>query len=125
MPQALNLPVSKTVFSSAARTTHTASNVLYSDGARGIRFDLNISAFTGTSITFTVQFYDFAAATWRTLLASAALSATGAVVLQITPDLAASANLIAQAILPERIRVLPSGTITSVTYSMGATWQRS
>ena len=112
--------------SSTTITSHAANPTnLYSEGARGVRFDIDITAFTGTSITYTVQFYDLGAGTWRTLLASAAKSATGQTTLQITPDLAASANLIVQAIVPERLRILTSGTITSVTHSIFGTWQRA
>ena len=110
------------VYPSVARTTHTTSRDYYSGGSRSLRVHIDIDAFSGTSITFTVQYYDSGTGEYFTLLASAALSATGQTVLQVGPDIAASANAIAQTYLPERIRVVPSGTITSVTYSLEFVW---
>lgn len=114
-------PIRQNVFTDAARTTHASSRTFYSEGARNARFDIDIDAFSGTSITFTVEWFDRSAGEWLTLLASAALSATGHTTLTIGPDLGTSANVSLQAVLPEEFRVTPSGTITSVTYSVQLT----
>lgn len=110
------------LFPSAARTSHASSPTQTAPGAEGVRVDIDITAFSGTSITFTVQYYDPGKGDWLTLLASAALSATGHTTLHIHPAMTAAANSIAAAILPRRWRVTPSGTITSVTYSVAYTY---
>lgn len=112
----------QSLFPSLARTTHAASNEINVNGAEALRVDVDITAFTGTSITFTVQGYDTGSATWVTLLASAALSATGHTVLMVGISVPTTANISAAVLPPKRVRVLPSGTITSVTYSVGAVW---
>lgn len=110
------------LFDSAARTAHASSaDIFVGPREVGLRIDIDITAFSGTSITFTVEYYENTSGTYKTLLASAALSATGHTVLQIDPRIAASANVALNAILPKRIRVTPSGTITSVTYGVVAT----
>lgn len=110
------------VFTSAARTAHASSGeVVMQQREAGVRFDVDITAFTGTSITFTIQYYENTSGTWLTLLASAALSAAGHTVLQIDPRIPTAANAAVQALVPRRLRVTPSGTITSVTYGVVAT----
>lgn len=109
---------------SAARTDHTATgsalrktNTTFS----GLRLTIDITAFSGTSITFTIQGVDPVGATdTYTLLASAALAATGVTSLLIYPGCAAVANSVANLVLPELWQVTSSGTITSVTYSLRA-----
>lgn len=108
------------LFASAARTTHTNSPEVFLNDEAGFRITFNITAFSGTSIVFTIQYYEESAGSWNTLLATAALSATGLTVLHVDPRIATAANASLQAIPPKRIRVVPSGTITSVTY--GATF---
>ena len=114
--------VTRTLFPSLARTTHAASPSIVNPGKTGIRFDIDITAFTGTGITFTVESWDPAKGGWITELASAALAATGRTVLQVDPRIAAAANLVAQRIVPKTLRLTPSGTITSVTYSVTYTF---
>lgn len=110
------------VFPSAARATHVASTDENTNGYTGLTIDIDITAFTGTSITFTVQAKDPVAGTYSTLLASAALAAPGHTVLIVDPRVPAVANASAQRPLPKQWRIVPSGTITSVTYSVGATY---
>jgi hypothetical protein len=110
----------QTLFPSAARTTHAASIDVQTNGKLYLRFDIDITAFTGTSITFTVQFYDPGKQAYVNTLASAALTGTGHTILSLGPDVVASANVAAVEILRKRYRIVPSGTITSVTYSVSA-----
>ena len=118
-----NYTKSTELFPMAARTTHVAAPPSQINlGFTGVRIDIQINAFTGTSITFTVQYNDPAGGGWLTLLASTALAATGHTVLHIDPRIPAAANVSAQVIVPREIRVLTSGTITSVTYAVAATW---
>lgn len=110
------------VFQSAARTAHANSADISTSGFRNIRFDIDITAFTGTSITFTVQVFDRAKNDYVTSgLATAALAATGHTVLNMGPTIAAATNSGLNAVLPKKVRLVPSGTITSVTYSVTAT----
>lgn len=111
-----------TVFASAARTTHASSPAIQVSGYRSVTFDVDITAFSGTSITFTIEGFDHLKNGWFTLLASAALSATGHTRYTISPDGADTANSNLADCLPSQVRVTPSGTITSVTYSVAAVW---
>lgn len=111
-----------TPFPSAVRTTHVASPDQNANGSLSAVLDIDITQFTGTSITFTVLAKDPVAGTYYTVLASAALVATGHTVLIIDPRVVAAANLVAQRALPRQFRVLPSGTITTVTYSLSVTF---
>ncbi len=118
--QAIMYTKEQTLFPSAARTTHVASIDVQTNGKLYLRFDIDITAFTGTSITFTVQSFDTAKNAYVNSLASAALAAPGHTILQLGPNMVAAANLTAVEILRKRYRIVPSGTITSVTYSVGA-----
>lgn len=111
-----------TVFALAAHTTHASSSDQSAVGFPGVTIYLNITAFTGTSITFTVEGYDVSNGAYFTLLASAAKSSTGRFTLTIDPRVAVSANVAIQLAIPKRWRITPSGTITSVTYSAQAVY---
>lgn len=111
----------KTVFSPAVRTANVTSGEIYNHGAVGLRVDIDLTAFTGTSITFTLEAFDQGKNGYVVELASAALVAAGHVVLQVHPNITAAANLVAQRIPVERYRVVTSGTFTSATYSVTAT----
>lgn len=91
-------------------------------GTPAILVGINVTAISGSgaTLTVTVEGYDLASNTWRTLLASAGLVANGFVLLAIDPRLTAAANLIAKVNVPSRIRVKPvkSGTTTTLTYSI-------
>src|SRR4029453_9403572 len=108
--------VTRVAFPSLARTTHVSSAAIVNPAKTGTRID--ITAFTGTGITFTVESWDPAKQGWITELASAALAATGRTVIQVDPRIVAAANLVAQRIVPKTLRVTPSGPITWGTYSV-------
>jgi hypothetical protein len=110
--------VTRVAFPALVRTTHIPSSAIINPGKTGIRFDIDIAAFTGTGITFTVQSWDPAKQGWIDELASAALAAIGRTTLQVDPRMPAAANLVAERIVPKQLRIVPSGTITSVTYSV-------
>lgn len=113
-----------TLFPSAARTSHSNSAEINTQSAENITVDIDVTAFTGTSITFTLQGYDTAKQGWYTLIASAAISATGHSILSVGTSIAAAANAAANRVVPLRARLVPSGTITSVTYSAAILLQR-
>lgn len=110
------------VFTSTPRTANAPSaDVTMLPREVGVRVDIDITAFTGTNITFTIEYYENTSGTWKPLLASAALTAPGHTVLQADPRIPAAANAAAQAVVPKRLRITPSGTITSATYGVVAT----
>lgn len=113
-----NYVVTRTLFPSAARTTHASSQSIVNPGAQGVRVDVDITAFTGTGIIFTIESWDPAKAAWVPELASVSLAAAGRTILHVHPEMVAAANVIAQRVCPKTLRVTPSGTITSVTYSV-------
>jgi hypothetical protein len=107
------------IYPSAARTTHPTPTVYQNTQYKGIKLYVNVTAFSGTSITFTLA--DSADGdAFTTVLASAALSATGQVVLTVYPGLTETANVDQSAVLGRKWKLTPSGTITSVTYEVTA-----
>lgn len=108
----------ETYLPSAARTTHPTAVAVDQGAYRGIKFYIDISAFSGTSITFTVQALDPISGAVSTVLASAAKTTTGAFVLTVYPGSATAANVSLQDAAPRRWQITTSGTITSVTYSI-------
>lgn len=121
MPISVSPKKSYILLPSAARTDHTTGvpGTQYNGGAyRGVRITINITAFAGTSITFTLVGVDpVGGVSTYPLLASAALAAPGATPLLVYPGATAVANAIANTVLPTQWQLVPSGTITSVTYS--------
>lgn len=91
---------------------------------RGINVVINITAITGTTptLTVTLQGKDTVSGVYYTILASAALAATGTTVLQVFPGATATANVSANALLPRTWRVISviGGTTPSVTATVSA-----
>ena len=91
---------------------------------RGLRVVLDITAKTGT-IDVVVNIYakDKASGKRTLLLASASKTTTGTTVLDVHPDLTASANLIAKALVGELFEidvVNGAGSTPAATYTVGA-----
>lgn len=104
---------------SAARTaTHS---ITFSTPCLGGIFIIDVTAVTATpSVTFTIAGVDPASDKTWTILASAAITATGTTVLRIHPDLTAAANTIAKDMLPQAIKVTATHADTdSITYTLG------
>jgi hypothetical protein len=91
---------------------------------RGVKVIVDITALTGTSptLTVTIQGKDEVSGKYYTLLASAALNATGTTVLTVYPGLTASANVMANDTLPKLWRVITAiaGTGPAVTATIAA-----
>lgn len=89
---------------------------------RGVRVVINVTAVSATpSVTFTIQGKCLASGTYYTLLASAAITGTGQTVLVVYPGLTASANAVANNVLPSVWRVIAThGDSDSITYSVSA-----
>jgi hypothetical protein len=123
------LPASGAVLDSEARTATTTSEVFSTQGASGLIAVIDVSAITGTpSVVFTVEGVTYPTGpggrevTW-TLLASAAVVAANdedaPTVLQIDPRIASAANSKAEALLPDRVRVVATHADgDSITYSV-------
>lgn len=119
------MPITGTLVASGAYNAADPSAAEFATtGATGLNVFINVTAISGAGATLTVHIegYDKASGTWVTLLTSAGLVATGAVVLTVDPRITGSTNVIAQKGLMEKMRVRPvkSGTTTTLTYSIGA-----
>lgn len=103
----------------AASAANSDSGKLDNTGASGAHIVIDITAITGTTptATFTVEGYDPVSGKYYTLLASAALNATGTTVLRIFPGATVAANLAANDVMPRtfRIRSTIAGTTPTVT----------
>lgn len=111
-----------TVFSSAARTATATSSVFSSNGCRGLVLIIDATALSATpSVTFTIQGVSpLGSDTW-TILASAAVTSAATSVLRVYPGLTASANLVANDVLPGQWQVTATaGDSDSLTYSVTA-----
>lgn len=108
--------------SGTARTTEQTGNFIETDGYRGVRVVVDITNVHAVSpgLTFTIQGYDPTSAKWFTLLASAALGAVATTDLVVYPGCVAVANRVANAPLPERIRVdIDVADTDACTYTVG------
>lgn len=109
---------------SAARTTDQTSGSFYSRGAAGLIATLVVTAKTSSpSITFSIQAYDPASATWITLLTSAAITNTSTNRLTVSPQVSSSANVSVNGVIPDTVRIFVDHSNTdSITYSVGLDW---
>lgn len=107
------------VFASAARTA--TSSVTIATPCLGGVFVIDCTAVTDTpSVVFTVAGVDPASDKAYTILASAAITATGTTVLRIHPSLTAAANTIAKDVLPQSLKITAThADADSITYSVG------
>jgi hypothetical protein len=108
------------VLTLAAATTAQNSADLVNYNGRGLQLGITITALTGTSCSVAIQGKDVATGTYYTLLASAALSATGFTLLTLYPGAPATANASSPQVLPRTFRVLVTPTSATVTATIGA-----
>jgi hypothetical protein len=109
-------------------TAQAAATVPSSDqfnpAGSGIKLVIDITAISGSSptLTVTLQGKDTTSGKYYTILASAALNATGTTVLTVFPGATASANVAANDILPRtwRVSAVVGGSGPSVTATIGA-----
>lgn len=99
-------------------TAHGTPDTFTNTSFVGLRLHIDISAFSGTSITFTIQGVDPVSGDTYTVLASAAKSTTAPFTLTVAPGITATANVSVNEPAPYQWKLLTSGTITSVTYSV-------
>lgn len=127
MPQIPYVATNNDLGAIATLTAASASGVtanLTNSGCSGVQVRINVTAITGTSptLTVTVQGYDPASATYFTLLASAAISATGFTTLTIHPGTTAAANSVANTSVPAywRVSYAIGGTTPAITGTISA-----
>lgn len=113
----------KTIFSSAARTASANGSDIANRFMKGAVIVIDTTVLTaGASIVYTVQGKDELSGKYYTILASAAVTATGTVQLYIYPGATAAANVAANMYLPRVWRVIiTAADAKSVTASVGAT----
>lgn len=113
---------SATIFASAARTATVNGDDQTNYVGRFLHLVIDVTSVTLTpSVVFTVQGKDDVSGKYYTLLASAAITATGTTVLRVGPGLTAAANTVANDVLPRTWRVIATHADTdSITYSVGA-----
>ncbi len=106
---------------SEARTATNNSDDLTNSQHRGCHIIIDVTAVTDTpSVVPTIQGKDTVSGKYYTLLVGAAITTTGTTILRVYPDLAPSANLIADDIVPNKFRILMThGDSDSITYSVG------
>lgn len=111
-----------TVLASAARTALYAGADIPTGGARAVEVVVDVSVIPSSNITITIKGKDPVSGNYYTLLAGAAISTVSTNVYRVGPGLPATANVSANANLPENILVsVAVGDTTSITYSIGAT----
>lgn len=110
--------------------THTAASAgvngpdLDGSNHKGVLVYVHITAITGTTptLTVTIQGKSPVSGQYHTILASAALNATGLTVLRVYPGLTAAANLTVSDIAPPTFRVITAigGGTPAVTATITA-----
>lgn len=111
---------SGTAFPSAARTaTPTPFEFDVQPDVQYLSLVIAVSAVTSTpSTTFNVEAQDDLG-TWYVMLVSAAIVGVGTTVLLLGPDVTTAANVAAQVVLPQRVRIRPvHGNANSQTYTV-------
>jgi hypothetical protein len=118
------IPQEVTVLASAARTATVNSDDLANAGYRGVVVVIDVTAISLTpSVVFTIKGKSQLGDDYWTILASAAVTATGQTVLRVYPGLTAAANLTASDVLPRQWRVeAVHGDADSITYSVSANY---
>lgn len=92
-------------------------------GALGVKVVIDITAVGGVpTATFKIQGKDPVSGKYFDILTSAALAATGTVVLTVFPGIAAAANVSANDVMPRiwRVNCVVAGTTPSVTATVSA-----
>lgn len=117
------------VYASAARTATPTAQTIAVGSYSALHLVIDVTAATATpSVVCTVDAYDPVSGKYYNLLTSAALTESGAPytrVLKIGKGLTASANLVANDVLPNAIRVtMTHGDADSITYSVAASLVR-
>lgn len=123
-----NTDLGKVVTLTAAGAGTVTTNDLQNVNASGLTVVVDITAITGTSptLTVTIQGKDVASGKYYTILAGAALTATGTTVMRIYPGITqTNTTTLASLVVPEwfRISYTIGGTTPAVTATIGVCTQ--
>lgn len=112
------------VYASAARTATPTAVDQANVGYRGVHLTIDCTAVTSTpSVVFTIKGLDPVSGKYYTILASAAIVATGTTRLSVYPGCIAAANSVANDALPAVWKVdAVHGNANSITYTVGANY---
>jgi len=121
-PEPLQSNTDITVLASAARTTLQTGSDITNTNHRGIVVVLDVTLDpAAASITVTIQGKDTESSSYYTLLAGAAVAATGTTAYTVYPGCIAVANSVANLPVPRIFRVnVAVADADSMTYSIGA-----
>ena len=113
---------SVTLLASAARTATVATGDQGNNDYRGVHVIINVTAIASSpSVVATIQGKDELSGAYYTILASAAIEATGTTVLRVFPGATNASNLVANDVLPSTWRVnFVHADTDSITYSAAA-----
>jgi acyl CoA:acetate/3-ketoacid CoA transferase beta subunit len=114
------LPENLTFLASSAKTTTQTQADQVNRGHSGIKVVVDTTVFGTGSVTVTIQGLDPTSGKYYTILASAAIVATGTVVLTVFPGAPVTGNVAANDQLPATWRLLATANnANSQTYSVG------
>jgi hypothetical protein len=120
-------PVTRTLvlFPSAARSTAAGtlaatSGVIATRGAKGIRFDVDVTAVAGGNFTYQIESWDQAKQAWVAEIGLGQAGAPTHQVTQIDPRLPPGGGNTARQ-PPARLRVVTGGPATTATFSVSYT----
>jgi hypothetical protein len=109
-----------TLLASAARTTTQTSADIANPYANAVTVVLDMTTVGTGSVTVSIQGKDTASGKYRTLLTGAAITTNSTNTYKVGPNIAASANAIAQDYLPSTLRiVVTANNANTATYSVG------
>ena len=111
-----------TVYSSVARIATPTPADVDMGRAHGMVVIVDVTAASDTpSVVFNVDGFDPVSQKTWTLLDSAAITGTGTTVLKVGPGLTASANAVADDLIPAIVRIAPvHADADSITYTVTA-----
>ncbi len=111
-----------TVYASAARTATPTAVTVPTGRYRYLDLTLDLTALAATpSLVVTVDARDSASGKFYNLITSAAITTVSTNTYRVGPGLTAAANLVANFVLPDSIRVtVTHGDADSATYTVGA-----
>jgi len=112
---------SATILASAVRNASNNTADQVNTDARGAVVTIDVTAVPGVdTVTFTVKGKDSVSGKYYTILATAALVATGTTNLRVYPGLTAAANATANDVLPRDWRIeITHSAGSNFTYSVG------
>jgi len=111
----------QTILASAERTATVSVSGIDTFDAPAAYFVLDVTVDgAAASLTWKVDYLDYASGKYINLLTGAAVAATGTTVYKISPALTAAANSIAQEHLPKTLKVtVTHADADAITYSVG------